>query len=404
MEQEVRIERLGSDRFDESMELSQFAFQYVRSEQELEAARDRVEDQPSDRWAVYVDDAIAAQATVLELHTYIAGKPFAMGGLAGVATWPEYRRQGFVGKLLLHSLEAMKEKGQTISFLHPFEFGFYRKFGWETYTEYKSYTLMPNQLPPRLVSPGRVERVNGYELLYEVYECYAARYNGSLKRDEKWWKHRINVQNPTKRVIYRDGADSVQGYLIYSVANKELKIKELICLNDEARDALWSFIAQHDSMIDKVTLQAPVDDQLIDLLPNPRIKQEVVPYFMARIVDLRGFVEQYPFVPGEESLRVTLEITDKQASWNEGTFELVIDETGQATLNDATRGEAEGMVGEQSEKGLIRIGIGALAMMLLSYRTGAELSGSKRIHGSADTINRLQARIPERTTYLPDYF
>jgi predicted acetyltransferase len=404
MEQTVRIGPLGPERFEESMELSQFAFQYVRSKQELEDTKKKLDDEPADRWAVYVDDRLAAQATVLELQTYIAGKPFAMGGLAGVATWPEYRRQGFVGKLLLHSLEAMKEKGLTLSYLHPFAFGFYRKFGWETYTEHKKYTLQSNQLPPRLSSPGRIERVSGYDLLYDVYEKYASRYNGTLRRDEKWWKYRINVQMPSKIAVYRDAEGTAQGYLIYKVAQKELSVDELVHLNDEAREALWSYISQHDSMIDKVTLTAPIDDNLTDHLADPRIKQEIVPYFMARIVDLKGFIEQYPFLPGLESLKVTLEVTDEQLPWNQGTFELEIDEAGQGTLTQLSLDNGVQKNELKSETNGIEIGIGALTMLTMSYRAGAELSGSKRISGASEIINRLQARIPERTAYLPDFF
>ncbi|MHA6481471.1 GNAT family N-acetyltransferase [Paenibacillus sp. strain BS8-2] len=400
MEQKVRIDRLGPDRFDESMELSQFAFQYIRSKQELEETKKKLEDEPADRWVVLVDDKLAAQAGVLELQTYIGGKAYATGGLAGVATWPEYRRQGFVGQLLLHSLEAMKEKGQTVSFLHPFAFGFYRKFGWETYTEYKKYTLQSHQLPPRIVSPGRIERVSDYSLLYDVYETFASRYNGTLKRDEKWWKYRINVQMPTKMVIYRDAAGIVQGYLIYKVAQKELNVRELIHLNDDARAALWSFIAQHDSMIETVTLNAPIDDHLTDHLIDLRIKQEIVPYFMARIVDLQAFIKDYPFLPGAESLTLSIHVTDEQAAWNHGTFLLRIEESGQASVVQ----QSDGNTSENDADNEITIGIGALTMLLMSYRSGLQLSGSGRIKGSSKLINRLQARIPERTTYLPDFF
>lgn len=404
MEQAVRIGRLGPERFEESVELSQFAFQYVCSKQELEDKKKKLEDEPADRWALYVDESLAAQATVLELQTFIAGKPFSMGGLAGVATWPEYRRQGFVGKLLLHSLEAMRDKGQTISFLHPFAFGFYRKFGWETYTEHKKYTLQSNQLPPRLQSPGRIERVSGYDLLYGVYEKYASRYNGTLQRDEKWWKYRINVKMPSQIVVYRDAEGTPQGYLIYKVAQKELSVDELVHLNDEAREALWSFISQHDSMIDKVTLNAPIDDNLTDHLDDPRIKQEIVPYFMARIVDLKGFIEQYPFLPGTEELKITLEVADKQLPWNHGTFELAIDESGKGTITLLPHDKLARTTAVMRETNGIRIGIGALTMLTMSCRNGVELSGSKRISGSIESINRLQSRIPERTTYLPDFF
>lgn len=394
----VRIGELGLDRFAEMMELSQFAFQYVRSEQELEQIKERSAEEPSARWGIFVDDRLAAQATVLELNTYINGKIFAMGGIAGVATWPEYRRQGFVGKLLLHILEDMRKNGQVLSFLHPFAYGFYRRYGWETYTEHKTYSIQTAQLPPRNVYNGRIERVSGYDSLYDVYEAYAKKYNGTLVRSKLWWKYRIRVEKPSQIAIYRDQDGEVQGYLIYEVKQKELKVDELVSLTGEANAALWSFIAQHDSMIEKVTLSVPMDDHVTDMLPDPRIKQEVVPYTMARIVDLEVFLVQYPFLAGNKADRVCLEVSDEQAPWNNGTYELVVSESGQATVNRMADDQ------EYNDDERIRLDIGALTMLLLSYRKGHELSYINRIHGKADTINRLQNRIPEQTTYLPDFF
>ena len=54
-----------------------------------------------------------------------------MGGVAGVATYPEYRRSGYVKELLQHSLQTMKKDGYSVSMLHPFAVSFYRKYGWE---------------------------------------------------------------------------------------------------------------------------------------------------------------------------------------------------------------------------------------------------------------------------------
>lgn len=392
----MRIEKFGLERFAEIMELSQFAFQYVKSEQELVQIKERSAEEPSERIGVFVDEKLAAQATVLELSTYIAGKPFAMGGIAGVATWPEYRRQGFVGKLLVHMLDDMRKKGQTISFLHPFSYGFYRKYGWETYTEHKTYSIQTAQLPPRIAYNGQIERVSGYESIYDVYEAYAQKYNGTLARTKLWWKYRIRVEKPSQIAVFRDTDGEVQGYLIYEVKQKELKVDELVCLTGEANAALWSFIAQHDSMIEKVTITVPMDDHVTDMLPDPRIKQEVVPYTMGRIVDVEAFLALYPFLAGDKTDSFTLQIRDEHAPWNNGCFVITVSESGQASvkrIEDAGTGNDT-----------IKLDIGALTMLLLSYRKGVELSYLNRIQCAPDRINRLQERISERTTFFPDFF
>ncbi|MCI3987612.1 GNAT family N-acetyltransferase, partial [Bacillus vallismortis] len=50
-----------------------------------------------------------------------------MGGISGVATWPEYRRKGTVPELIRKALLVMKKEKQTIIFLHPIMISFYSK-------------------------------------------------------------------------------------------------------------------------------------------------------------------------------------------------------------------------------------------------------------------------------------
>lgn len=86
----------------------------------------------------------------------------------------------------------MKEQGQTLSFLHPFQFAFYRKFGWETYTDYMKYEIPTAMLPKLPLQTGSIVRVDEQiPLLNGIYRSYAVRYNGTLDRDEQWWKRRI---------------------------------------------------------------------------------------------------------------------------------------------------------------------------------------------------------------------
>ncbi|OMF29046.1 hypothetical protein BK133_18020 [Paenibacillus sp. FSL H8-0548] len=397
MKKAIGIEHMGVEHFDESMALSQFAFQFELSPERLERTREQFAQEPAVRYAVYSDQQLAAQATVLELQTYIGGKPFAMGGLAGVATWPEYRRQGFVAQMLIQALKEMRAKGQTISFLHPFAFGFYRKFGWETYTEHKAYTIKLEHLPARTLSEGRIERyTGGYEVLNDIYQVYASRYNGSLVRTELWWEYRIKARKPGQIALYYDKLGEARGYLIYEVTNRRFNVHEFIYLDEYAREALWTFIAQHDSMLEEVTMTVPSDDLLPYQLPNPRIKQEVIPYFMARIVDAEAFIEQYDFTAADVADNIAIELSDEHASWNKGYYILSIDLSGKALLRRIKE--------NVEELDVIKMDIGSLTAMLMGYLRPIQLAQIARIQGDMVCIKRLQDRIPERTTYLPDFF
>nr|WP_208414805.1 GNAT family N-acetyltransferase [Paenibacillus castaneae] len=388
---------MGAEHYDESMALSQFAFQYKKTEEELEQGKEQFLSLPADRWAVYVDGKYAAQATVLQLETYIGGQRFAMGGVAAVATWPEYRRQGLVAKLLVHSLKEMKANGQTLSFLHPFAFGFYRKFGWETYTDNKIYTIKSDFLPARVPYKGRIERYsNNYELLYHIYEAYAAQFNGSLVRSELWWKYYISKRKPGQISVYFDQNNQALGYIIYEVKNSQLFVHEFVSLSEESRKALWSFISQHDSMINEVKITVPSNDNLAYLLPNPRIHQEITPYFMARIVDAEAFIEKYTFDNQMEEDKLYIDLTDSCAPWNTGYYLLHIEPSGRARLHRLEKNEGKEMT--------IKMDIGTLTAVLLGYLRPLQLAQMERIEGQSTAIKRLHSRIPERTTYLPDFF
>lgn len=394
MNGKVEIRNVPSQHFTESVELSEFAFQNVLTAEEREQRAARLNS--DELWGAYVDGRLAAKMTILDLQTRIQGKTFAMGGIAGVATWPEYRRGGLVARLLDHALRTMRDKGQTISFLHPFQFAFYRKFGWETYTEYKIYDIPSGMLPKVGPQPGRVVRVGAdLPLLGRIYEAYASCYNGALVRDEAWWSERIFAGKQGTVAVYYDAEDQPAGYVFYQVEHRVLTVHELVSLHHGARIALWRFLADHDSMIDKLTVKAPSDDRLPFLLDNPRVKQEIVPYFMARIVDVSSFLEKYPFASGTESSLI-LEVTDAQAEWNHRTFAVTVDESGTARVADA--------LSVAGDWPAVKCDVQTLTAMLMGYQRPGFLREIGRLQCRPEIVETLERLVPVRQTYLPDFF
>ena len=62
---------------------------------------------------------LAAKLHLIPFHIYIGKEKFKMGGVAGVATYPEYRRSGYVKELLQHSLQIMKKMAiQSLCYIH----------------------------------------------------------------------------------------------------------------------------------------------------------------------------------------------------------------------------------------------------------------------------------------------
>lgn len=398
----MTIRRLTETEIDESLALSQFAFQYELPKEELEARKRR--EKPEQTWGYFSHGRLAAKMTILPLDVFINGHVYAMGGIASVATWPEFRRQGMVKQLLTRGLKVMKEDGQSVSLLHPFSFGYYRRYGWEHTFDYKKYTVQRDQLPHYVDTSGTVVRKlgNDLSLLKQIYEAYAAKFNGTLIRSDEWWQYRSVLKDQKATVaVYYDRAGTPRGYIVYKVKDREMKIDELIHLDETCRRELWRYISNHDSMVEKVTLTAPPDDNLPFLLNEPRIKQDIIPYFMARIVDAKRFLEQYPFQPNGESESCVLHLEDQYAPWNDGMYALQIDGRGRANV---TVMKQENVNNRSDTSAGLKCNIQTLSTMLLGYQRPSHLHEIGRLKGAPEDVQRLESLVPQRTPYLLDFF
>jgi predicted acetyltransferase len=402
----IQVRQLRKEEIEQSLRLASFAFQYTIPKEEWETAI--LNEVPAEVWGGFDGDQLVAQVRIRPLRTYLQGRIVEMGGIAAVASWPEYRRGGIVASLLIRSLSVMKEAGQSISFLTPFSFAFYRRYGWETYTDRKRLTV-ETALLPRIESarvPGQVVRVDqDIDLLSPLYELYASKFNGMLNRSKEWSKELLE-RKKGQVSVYRDVQGVPQGYVHYQVKSNELFIHELITLNHEAQLGLWRYIANHDSMIQKVVYMAPSNDSLSFLLDNPRIKQEIEPYFMARVVDVEKLIEQYSFLPSmdrkarwseNKPVSLSIHIHDPYALWNDGLWELTVAADGSATIS---RMEAD----QHTALMPLSCDIQTLSTLLMGYMRANYLYEIGRLQGDRDAAQLLEAIVPESTTFLSDFF
>ncbi|WP_256758344.1 enhanced intracellular survival protein Eis [Cohnella sp. WQ 127256] len=397
----MEIRQLRADEFEIRKALTEFAFQKKWTEKETEERQ--LLFRPENDWGAF--DEQGALLSALLIHTmdvWIQGKKLAMGGVSAVATWPEARRQGCVSRLLVHALETMRSNGQTISMLHPFAFPFYHKYGYEMTIERKKYTIETKQLPPRKEVPGQVKRMPtpDIEVLDGIYSAYASRFSGTLVRTQEWWESRLLIKTGAFAVYYNE-SNVPEGYVFYHIEDRKLLIHEWVSTNETSRVALWTFIGNHDSMINEVTTTVPIDDPLPFLLADPRIKQEIIPYFMSRIVDAQAFVGHYTWAPGNQDEAIVISLSDSHAPWNNGAYQLVWSQEGQGRLK-LLEGDAAKAV--TSEQGAIICDIQALTAMLVGNRKPSLLQEWGRISGSKESVELLERRIPERVTLLMDFF
>lgn len=388
----MEIRHLQLEHFDERIALSEFAFQMKLPADRVDWEREhfRTEEHLG---AFDEQGRLLSALIVLPLSVWVNGTRMAMGGIAGVATWPEARRHGCVARMLRVSLEQMREQGQTVSMLHPFAFPFYRKYGWELTVERKKYELGQRNFPAKSGTAGSIERIGkDHAAVPALYDKEAARYTGMLDRSPDWWSHR-RWSKPGLFVLYRNPQGEPEGYLQYQVESRTLTVHEWVSTTEQARRGIWDFIHNHDSMIDKLLLTVPADDGLPLLVADPRFKQELEPYFMSRIVDAAAFIGQYKFQAGEEE-SMTLRLTDADAPWNDGTFKLAIGADGTASLSRC----------EAAATGAAALDIQTLTVLLLGGRRPALLAEAGRLSADDAQLGLLEQRIPVYQTSLMDFF
>ncbi|MGM0844467.1 MAG: GNAT family N-acetyltransferase [Bacillota bacterium] len=381
----MSIKRLNKQHYEETLNLSMYAFQYKVPDEEKENKLKQLDDH--EIYGIEDEDQIAAKLHLLSLSVLLGEKQYKMGGIAGVATYPEYRRQGLVKELLTFTLKRMREKGQTLSMLHPFSIAFYRKYGWELFAEYKKVRIPKAELIMIKQVPGTVKRFNKdcYPLQIEqTYRQYARQFSGMLVREKDWWKDR--TINTLHAAVYYDREGVEKGYILYEIKNQKMKVEEFIVLNGEARNGLWNFICQHDSMLTEAELILPPGDPLPFLLHNPKIQTELHPYFMARVVDVSGFFElHFENFKGELSVK----ITDCYAPWNNGIF-LITSEKVTAQSS--------------SSKADLEMDVNALIPLFFGIYSPEELIEMELIKGNPQKVQLLKQNLQTKPGLFLDFF
>jgi predicted acetyltransferase len=380
------IKKLEQDRFEESLQLSEYAFQYNVPSEKREKRLQQLKEQ--DVYGIFQEDSLAAKLHLLSLEVWLGRVKYPMGGIAGVATYPEYRRNGFVRSLLLHALKEMNDKGQTISMLHPFDIHFYRKFGWEVFSYFNKLYITKKDLIPIKNTNGFIKRFTRETYpsdLNELYDRYAHKHNGMLFRTEEWWKERSI--GDLWIAIYYDGNQIPQGFLSYEVKNEKMKVEEFIPLTAEARHGLWNFICQHDSMINEVELVLNPNEPLSFLLRDPSVKMERVPYFMYRIVNVENFLKAYlKNIEFDDHLVIT--IRDEQADWNNGTFIV----------------GRNGIRKSQAVENTLKMDINTLSAAIFGVYTPKALIEMGKIEGNWDEVVILGKLMNDKIPFFYDFF
>ncbi|MBC7319683.1 GNAT family N-acetyltransferase [bacterium] len=345
---------------------------------------------PQDAILGYYDQSnvLSAMLFILPFEIYIYGSVFNMGGIASVSSMPEGRHGGRVAELLKTSLRVMRERKQFVSMLGPFSYEFYRRYGWELGFDRINYTIPAENLDGFNKKVGNIRQFKEEDLdiLDHIYTVYAKRHNCCAVRNRVLWTDFV-LQDPYGRnhpryaYIWFNDKKEPGGYIVYSIKDNRMNIVEMVYLDQEAKEGLLWFLFVHQSQIKEVYWSTALDERLHLDFPNPRIKMEISPWMMVRVVDVKEALLTRSY---DEDINVnfSISISDPNAEWNNKSFTV--------TIKDGN------IEVEESQEGELSCTIQTFSQIFIGYVTPKEAFIRRKLLGDVRAVEKMD-RIFEKS-------
>ena len=369
-------------------------------------------------WGLFDDDALVSVCKLYYLDAYLQDGFGTVGGLGGVATPPEHRRQGYVRQLLRSALREYREADVDAVTLWPFSVPFYRDHGWGIANKYTTYELPPEQLAFENEPPGAVRRLDAddWERLRSVEVAFGTGTALSLRRSGRWWRDRTlsawsGRGEPYVYGYERDG--ELRGYVLYTVEKHEtgdrtLRVTDLAHVDDDAYRGLLSFLGDHDSQVATVRLPRAEEAELLDRVNQPGEADCTVTVGpMIRLTDVRSALRDYPW-PDELDVQFTLGIADPLVERNDGVFEVdVADGAVSVDVTDDGHTDADAPAAAGSPDVGVDVGMDVSTLSRL-YVGSVSLDDAERFGGCVihrpEVKDPLEVAFPTRSVCLREFF
>ncbi len=285
------------------------------------------------------DGEVATTYAAWPLQIRYNGRAIPMAGVTWVATHPAHRRKGHLRAIVRRHFEQLHEEGRVaMAGLHPAAAAIYRRYGYGTITERRTYRFDPRDLVfahPRDV-PGRIREADPdaeFGLLVDVYRRYREGRNALVHRGRAMWLAGPLAPPPPglRRValVYEEAGETL-GYVVFhhgpglarhgAGPNNLLRVQDLFSLSPNATRALWRAMGSYDAVGEITWNNAGPDDPLPHMLVEPRMLNPVVrDGIMARLVSVDRALEFRPYPIDTE---VTFRLADDFCPWNSGEWRL----------------------------------------------------------------------------------
>ncbi len=334
-------------------------------------------------------------------YMWLDGVGVKSGGIANVACLPENRRSGLIRETIKLALGTIYEEGYVMSYLYPFSYPYYRKFGYELCNEMYRLEASPKDLV-NIPFEGTAKQFEPGDSgsdpcdIIEIYNIFSEKYNIMLDRDAWQWEKKLEhnpVTSKTRTYVIYDKDTKARAYFTYDYdrdgVTAELSIKDLAWTDYEAMNMLFAFIGRFAGNVIKISFHLPPDMVPSYLWQEPRDCEIFYePSGMARIVNAKKALETFK-KPGDEG-NFTIKINDDFMEQNNKSYK-VSWKNGKSKAKEYD-GECD-----------IECSIMALTQILTGF-VGLEQAETRSDLTIINNSDLLTQTFPKKMVYIADFF
>lgn len=307
-------------------------------------------------WAAFLDNdqEMMSTFTISDFQIQFDGHSCKMGGIGGVATLPQYRRNGGIRGCFNAALPDMYKKGYDFSYLFPFSTGYYRKFGYECCVQKFGWEVNLALLNP--AKTGGTFRLAEKstplcDAIRAVNENWERTYNMMVLHDEEdyAWTDKINpAVTQEYTYVYFDAAGTPKAYTTFKTV-MEKDGRNLVCsrfcfVDKEGFTGLMQLFKSLSADHTLAKFNTPVSTALQYLIPEWSLgaaKWNVLQNAgMVRVINVKRVLEKAKYIG---SGQITLDIRDDQIPENTGCYSVSFTD-GKATSVEMSDGEADAVM------------------------------------------------------------
>jgi predicted acetyltransferase len=294
--------------------------------------------------AAYDGERIVGTAGILSFDLTIPGGVLPAAGVTIVGVHPTHRRQGILRRMMRHQLDAVHERGEPLAILWASEGNIYQRFGYGLGSLRMGINVDRERSAFRLphVPAGTIRFVEideAKQLLPPVYESVRPQRSGFFTRSPAFWdaeffadpEHWRRGASAAFHVVH-EVAGGADGYARYRVredwdnagSKSAVVVVELVAANPAAHLDLWRFLLDIDLMARVEAWNLAVDDPVLLAAAEPRrLRADLGDALWTRIVDVAPALAGRRY---DADGRVVLEIADEFCDWNDGVWELAVED------------------------------------------------------------------------------